>query len=71
MHVPFQKHRVIHLMRGLPVTSLLFILIHFACRMFLVMTLLDVCLTAVLQNRQVAFHTFMASQRQQEAMHQP
>ena len=69
---PFKSvHRVIHLMRGLPVISLLFILIPVACGMFLVFTLLDVCVTAVLQHRQVAFHTFMASHRQQEATHQP
>ena len=46
---PFKSvHRVIHLMRGLPVISLLFILIPVACGMFLVFTLLDVCVTAVL-----------------------
>lgn len=58
-------------MRGLPGTSLLFVFIHVACGVFLVITLLDMCLTAVLQNTQVSFHTFMASQRQQVTSHQP
>ncbi len=69
---PFRSvHIVIHLMHGLSGTSLLFMSIHVASGVFLVLTLLDMCFTAVLQHGQVAFHTFIASHRQQKANHQP
>ncbi len=60
-------HRVVHLLRGLPVTSLLFNLIQVACGMFLVITWVDVCLTAVLQTDKLLFTKKQLTSHRQQA----